>query len=57
MAAFYLNRTNRSGILTGDPIGGSTRKSKHRLDAQFDRESLAAHCKDRGEKKPGQRPQ
>lgn len=57
MAAFYLNRTNRSGILTGDPIGGSTRKSKYRLDAQFDRESLAAHCKDRGEKKPGQRPQ
>ncbi|NOZ39304.1 MAG: DNA adenine methylase [Planctomycetes bacterium] len=41
-AAFYMNRCNRSGILTGaGPIGGLKQSGKWRLDVRFYRESLA----------------
>lgn len=39
-AAFYLNRTNRSGILRGGPIGGMTQRGKFGMDARFNREPL-----------------
>ena len=40
-AAFYMNRCNRSGVLTGaGPIGGYSQKGKWQLDARFDREEL-----------------
>ncbi len=40
-AAFYLNRTNRSGIIrTGGPIGGKTQAGRWRLDARFNRARL-----------------
>jgi DNA adenine methylase len=41
-ATFYLNRTNRSGILTGRPIGGLKQQGKWTIDARFNRQDLAA---------------
>ena len=41
-AAFYMNRCNRSGILTGaGPIGGYEQKSVWKMDVRFNREALA----------------
>lgn len=40
-AAFYLNRTNRSGILNGGPIGGLDQTGNYKIDARFNREDLA----------------
>jgi len=39
-AAFFLNRTNRSGILNGGVIGGKDQTGKWSLDARFHKESL-----------------
>lgn len=39
-AALYLNRTNRSGILRGGPIGGMSQSGRYRLDARFNKEGL-----------------
>jgi DNA adenine methylase len=39
-ATFYLNRTNRSGILNGGVIGGLHQTGKWLLDARFNKESL-----------------
>jgi len=41
-AAFYMNRCNRSGVLTGaGPIGGHAQSGKWRLGVRFCREALA----------------
>lgn len=40
-AAFYLNRTNRSGILNAGVIGGKKQDGKWKMDARFNRENLA----------------
>ena len=40
-ATFFLNRTNRSGILDARPIGGLRQDGKWRLDARFNRADLA----------------
>jgi DNA adenine methylase len=41
-ATFYLNRTNRSGILfNGGPIGGVKQKGKWLIDARFNRHALS----------------
>lgn len=41
-SAFYMNRCNRSGVLTGaGPIGGYEQKGKWCMDVRFNRESLA----------------
>jgi DNA adenine methylase len=40
-ATFYLNRTNRSGILRGRPIGGLAQTGAWKIDARFNREELA----------------
>jgi DNA adenine methylase len=40
-ATFYLNRTNRSGILRGRPIGGLNQTGEWKIDARFNREELA----------------
>jgi DNA adenine methylase len=40
-ALFYLNRTNRSGILSGWPIGGIDQGGKWKIDARFNRSTLA----------------
>lgn len=39
-AAFYLNRTNRSGILSAGPIGGYNQTGNYGMDARFNRDSL-----------------
>ena len=40
-ATLFLNRTNRSGILTGGPIGGYEQAGEWKLDVRFDREAIA----------------
>jgi DNA adenine methylase len=41
-AAFYMNRCNRSGVLTGSgPIGGYEQEGRWKLDVRFTRENLA----------------
>ena len=40
VSCFYLNRTNRSGILNGGLIGGRNQEGKWRMDARFNREDL-----------------
>lgn len=39
-AAFFLNRTNRSGILTGGVIGGKAQSGIYKIDARFNRSTL-----------------
>lgn len=42
-ATFFLNRTNRSGIIVGaGPIGGYDQSGKWKIDARFPREALSA---------------
>lgn len=42
-ATFYLNRTNRSGIIEGaGPVGGYAQAGRWRLDARFDPKKQAA---------------
>ncbi|MGM7311728.1 DNA adenine methylase, partial [Acinetobacter baumannii] len=40
-AAFFLNRTNRSGILKGGVIGGKNQDGNYKLDVRFNKESLS----------------
>ena len=39
-ATFFLNRTNRSGILNGGIIGGRSQTGTWKIDARFNREEL-----------------
>jgi DNA adenine methylase len=39
-AAFYLNRTNVSGVLRGGIIGGISQDGNYKIDARFNRKSL-----------------
>lgn len=39
-ATFFLNRTNRSGIIKGGVIGGKNQDGPWKLDARFNREDL-----------------
>ena len=40
-AAFFLNRTNRSGIITGGPIGGMEQTGKYLVDCRFNKKTLS----------------
>lgn len=40
LAFFYLNRTNRSGILNAGVIGGQAQQGKYLIDARFNRTTL-----------------
>lgn len=40
-ATFYLNRTNRSGILKAGVIGGKAQNGAYKLDARFNKERLS----------------
>lgn len=40
-ATFFLNRTNRSGILKGGVIGGKNQDGNYKLDARFHKENLS----------------
>lgn len=39
-AAFYLNRTNFSGVITGGPLGGLDQKSKYNLGCRMNKQQL-----------------
>ncbi len=39
-ATFFLNRTNRSGILSAGPIGGYEQTGNYLIDARFNKEKL-----------------
>lgn len=52
-AAFFMNRCNRSGVLTGaGPIGGYHQSGNWRLDVRFNREGLAARIQQIGRLAP-----
>ena len=48
-AFFYLNRTNRSGVLTGGVIGGLAQQGAYKIDARFNRDTLADRITSLGE--------
>lgn len=50
-AAFFLNRTNRSGIINGGPIGGKGQSGIWKVDARFNRTTLADRIVAIGERK------
>ncbi|ELT6818338.1 DNA adenine methylase [Klebsiella pneumoniae] len=50
-ATFFLNRTNRSGILKGGVIGGKNQSGKWKLDARYNKEDLIRRIKLIAEKK------
>ncbi len=39
-ATFFLNRTNRSGILNGGAIGGVKQEGAWKLDARYNKDAL-----------------
>lgn len=41
-AAFFLNRTNRSGIITGGPIGGMNQTGNYLVDCRFNKRMLTS---------------
>ena len=44
-ATFFLNRCNRSGILTARPIGGLEQTGKWKIDARFNRAGLVSRIR------------
>lgn len=51
MPHFFLNRTNRSGILKGGVIGGKKQDGQYKLDARFTKENLAKRIEKVGQYK------
>lgn len=39
-STFFLNRTNRSGILSGGVIGGKGQQGKYKIDARYNKKDL-----------------
>lgn len=48
-ATFFLNRTNRSGILSGGVIGGKNQTGNYKIDARYNKVKLAQRIKKIGE--------
>ena len=46
---FYLNRTNRSGVLNAGVIGGQDQSGNYKMDARFNRETLLSRLQAIGE--------
>ncbi|MFW9873906.1 MAG: DNA adenine methylase [Candidatus Thorarchaeota archaeon] len=44
-STFFMNRTNRSGIIKGGLIGGKKQNGKWKLDARFNKENLVLRIK------------
>lgn len=44
-AFFYLNRTNRSGVLNAGVIGGKAQTGTYKIDARFNREGLSSRLR------------
>lgn len=50
-AIFYMNRTNRSGIIKGGVIGGIEQRGKWKLDARFNKDNLTKRISKIAERK------
>lgn len=48
-ATFFLNRTNRSGILKGGVIGGKNQTGEYQLDARYNKKDLTKRIEKIGE--------
>lgn len=44
-STFYLNRTNRSGIIQAGPIGGRTQTGNYKMDCRYNTEVLIEKIK------------
>lgn len=44
-STFFLNRTNRSGIINGGPIGGLAQKGDYKIDCRFNKSELIERIK------------
>lgn len=44
-STFFLNRTNRSGIISGGIIGGKDQSGKWKIDARYNKESLLSRIR------------
>lgn len=44
-STFFLNRTNRSGILNAGPIGGQKQRGKYKIFCRYDKKELIARIK------------
>jgi len=44
-ATFFINRTNRSGVMNAGPIGGLNQRSSYKIDARYNKENLIARIK------------
>jgi len=52
-AAFFLNRTNRSGILNAGPIGGYSQTGLYKMDARYNKAMLVERIQSIAAKKKG----
>ncbi|WP_288080917.1 DNA adenine methylase [Pseudomonas sp.] len=50
-ATFFLNRTNRSGIIKGGVIGGKNQDGNYKIDARYTKDNLAKRIHDIGQMK------
>jgi len=44
-ATFFLNRTNRSGVMNAGPIGGKEQTGSYKIDARYNKKDLAARIR------------
>jgi len=44
-STFFLNRTNRSGIINGGPMGGVKQQGEYKIDCRFNKKRLVALIK------------
>lgn len=49
LATFFLNRTNRSGIIKGGPIGGKEQNGKYKINCRFNKKVLIEKIKKIGD--------
>ena len=52
-ATFYLNRTNRSGIIKGGVIGGKNQSGRWKMDARFNKNTLIQRIQEIAKRKNG----
>jgi len=45
LAGLFFNRTNYSGILQANPIGGKTQSSEYKIDCRFKKATIISHIK------------
>jgi len=50
-ATFFLNRTNRSGVMNAGPIGGKKQAGSYKINARYNKKDLAARVRKIGEYK------